>query len=263
MTRVKSLAFSVGPPGLMHARAVAEHFDPHLHSTFSVVVVKDGAAAIRSDRWTATVQAGEVFFLNPFEVHSGTSTGGETVYEAFYLSGDFVAGCIGVDAPPDRLSIVTPLMQTAVTRRLIRELWPSRGDSATVQDALGDVLRACSYTLTSGDGASAIVRDARARIASAQTGAMRTQDLARDLGTHESHLIRTFKAATGVAPQTYMRQVRVARACELIRAGMELGDVAQTAGFSDQSHLSREFKKVFGVPPGTLARGIALARSGP
>lgn len=256
MTRVNSLAFSVGAPGLMHARAVAEHFDPHLHSTFSVVVVKDGAAAIRSDRWAATVQAGDVFFLNPFEVHSGTSTERATVYEAFYLSASFVARCIGVDAPLDRLSIDTPLMQTAVTQQLIRELWHPPGDLAAVQDALGEVLRACSYTLTSVDASSAIVRDARARIAATRTGALRTQDLARAVGAHKSHLIRTFKAAIGVAPQTYMRQLRVARACELICAGMELGDVAPTVGFSDQSHLSREFKKVFGVPPGTLARSI-------
>ena len=257
MTRVNSLAFSIGPPGLMHARAVAEHFDPHLHSTFSVVVVKDGAAAIQSDRWAATVQAGDVFFLNPFEVHSGSSTERATVYEAFYLTGDFVARCLGIDASPDRLSIETPLMQTAATRRLIRELWQPPGDLAAVQDALGEVLRACSYTLTSADAASAIVRDARAHIASTQTGAMRTQDLARELGTHKSHLIRTFKAAIGLAPQTYMRQLRVASARELICAGMGLGEVAQTVGFSDQSHLSREFKKVFGVPPGTLARSIS------
>jgi hypothetical protein len=126
VTRVNSLAFSVGSPGLMRARAAAEHFDPHLHSTFSVVVVKDGAAAIQSDRWAATVRAGDVFFLNPFEVHSGTSTERETVDEAFYLSAGFVARCIGVHAPPDRLSIETPLMQTAATQQLIRQLWRRR-----------------------------------------------------------------------------------------------------------------------------------------
>jgi AraC-like DNA-binding protein len=255
VTRVDSLAFGIGPPGLFYARAVAEHFDPHLHSTFSVVVVKDGAAAIRSDRWAETVQAGDVFFLNPFEVHSGASTTFATAYETFYLSGGFVARCLGVDAPAERLSIETPLLHSAATRQLVRAL----EDADAVHDALAHVLRACRYTLTSADAANAIVRDARARIASTPVGVLRTQDLAREIGTHKSHLIRTFTAAIGVAPQTYMRQLRVARACELIRGGMELGHVAQTAGFSDQSHLSREFKKVFGVPPGTLARG---ARTG-
>jgi AraC-like DNA-binding protein len=249
VTRVSALAFGVGPPGLTHARAVAEHFDPHLHSTFSVVVVKDGAAAIRSDRWAATVQAGDVFFLNPFEVHSGKSTTSGTRYETFYLTGSFVARCLGVKT--ERLSIETPWLHTAATQRLVAAL----EHPAAVQDALGEVLRACRYTLTTED-TNAIVRDARARIASTPAGAVRTQDLAHAVGTHKSHLIRTFKAAVGLPPQTYVRQLRVARARELICAGMELGEVAQAVGFSDQSHLSREFKKVFGVPPGTLARSV-------
>jgi AraC-like DNA-binding protein len=48
----------------------------------------------------------------------------------------------------------------------------------------------------------------------------------------------------------------VAKARELICAGLELGEVAQVLGFSDQPHLTREFKKVYGVPPGVLARSV-------
>jgi AraC-like DNA-binding protein len=64
----------------------------------------------------------------------------------------------------------------------------------------------------------------------------------------------------GMAPQTYMRQVRVAKARELICEGSELSEVALMLDFSDQAHLSREFKKVFGVPPGALSRDIGNHR---
>jgi AraC-like DNA-binding protein len=53
-----------------------------------------------------------------------------------------------------------------------------------------------------------------------------------------------------------LRQVRVAKARELICAGVSLVDVAQAAGFCDQAHLTREFKKIHGVPPGRLSRGV-------
>jgi AraC-like DNA-binding protein len=59
-----------------------------------------------------------------------------------------------------------------------------------------------------------------------------------------------------MAPQKYIRQVRVAKSKELICEGLELADVAAMLDFCDQAHLSREFKKVFGVPPGALSRDV-------
>ena len=78
---------------------------------------------------------------------------------------------------------------------------------------------------------------------------MRTEVIARELGVHKSHLVRAFSNAVGMAPQTYMRQVRVAKSRELISEGSKLSEVALMLGFSDQAHLTREFKKVFGYLP--------------
>lgn len=60
----------------------------------------------------------------------------------------------------------------------------------------------------------------------------------------------------GITPETYIRQLRIAKAQKLICAGVRLSDVAQWLGFCDQAHLSREFKKVFGVPPGALSHDV-------
>ena len=89
---------------------------------------------------------------------------------------------------------------------------------------------------------------------------MRTEELAREMGVHKSHLVRVFSTAVGMAPQKYMRQVRVAKATELIAEGFPLTDVALMLNFSDQAHFTREFKKVFGVPPGALSRDIGGCR---
>jgi AraC-like DNA-binding protein len=88
------------------------------------------------------------------------------------------------------------------------------------------------------------------------TRAVRTEELARELKVHKSHLVRVFSNAMGMAPQMYMRQVRVAKARELISGGSQLSEVAHMLDFSDQAHLTREFKKVFGVPPGALSRDV-------
>ncbi len=44
------------------------------------------------------------------------------------------------------------------------------------------------------------------------------------------------------------------RALELARTGMELGDVAATAGYADQPHLARDVKQLAGVPVTALVR---------
>jgi AraC-like DNA-binding protein len=64
------------------------------------------------------------------------------------------------------------------------------------------------------------------------------------------HLLRVFRAAVGLPPHAYQIQLRVARAKELLRAGMPIAAVAVEVGFVDQSHLTRHFKRLVGVPPG-------------
>jgi AraC-like DNA-binding protein len=73
------------------------------------------------------------------------------------------------------------------------------------------------------------------------TRAVRTEELARELKVHKSHLVRVFSNAMGMAPQMYMRQVRVAKARELISGGSQLSEVAHM--------LDR-------VPPGALSRDV-------
>jgi AraC-like DNA-binding protein len=130
-------------------------------------------------------------------------------------------------------------------------------DDASIEDSLRRVLRECDFSVESSASTTmSLARTACQLIRRDGLRSTRTDDLARELGVNPSHLARMFRKTIGVPPQTYVRQVRVARARELICAGFDLNDVAQIVDFSDQPHLTREFKKVFGVPPGALSRGV-------
>ena len=76
--------------------------------------------------------------------------------------------------------------------------------------------------------------------------------------THLSpyHLIRTFRAAVGIPPHAYLRQVRVQRAKTLLALGRPIADVALTTGFVDQSHLTRWFKRLWGVTPAQYRNSV-------
>ncbi len=262
MTDVKSLSFALEPTDLLRARATASRFDPHFHSTFSIVALKRGAAEVRSARWSETAREGDVFFFNPYEVHSACCSEDDAEYETFYPSKEYLTRCLGIARSHEPLHIQTAILKRcSATNDLIEALNAPAVEGKLIEVLLRRMLAGCVFSTDSADESpGALVRRAITLIRKNSTRAMRTEVIARELGVHKSHLVRAFSNAVGMAPQTYMRQVRVAKSRELISEGSKLSEVALMLGFSDQAHLTREFKKVFGVPPGVLSRDLRVHR---
>ena len=78
------------------------------------------------------------------------------------------------------------------------------------------------------------------------------EQLARELGTHASHLVRVFGREYGLPPHRYVVGRRLDRARPLLLAGMPIADVAVATGFHDQSHLTRHFRALLGTTPGAF-----------
>lgn len=95
MTQIRAPAFALPHPDLLHVRATACGFNPYLHGTYSIVILKSGSANVQSSRWSRIVRAGDVFFFNPFEVHAASSAADPAVYETLYPSASFLNQCIG------------------------------------------------------------------------------------------------------------------------------------------------------------------------
>jgi len=75
-------------------------------------------------------------------------------------------------------------------------------------------------------------------------------ELSSVAGLSQFHLARYFKAAFGRSPITYHRDLRLARAAELLAAGgKSVADVAEATGYSDQVALSHAFRRHYGQPP--------------
>jgi AraC-like DNA-binding protein len=45
-------------------------------------------------------------------------------------------------------------------------------------------------------------------------------------------------------------QARLQKSQKLLRQGLNLSEVSQQCGFSDQSHFNRHFRQTFGITPG-------------
>lgn len=75
-------------------------------------------------------------------------------------------------------------------------------------------------------------------------------DLSRLCGMSETYFRRIFTKTQGVSPLKYINALKLARARELISAGMySISQVSLLSGFHDEAYFSREFKKATGVCP--------------
>lgn len=258
MTQVGGMSFAMQKSEMLRARATARQFSPHLHSTYSVVALKRGTAEIKSARWSGIAKAGDVFFFNPYEIHSARCSEEDAEYHTLYPSVEFLATCLNVADLDGRLVIETAILErSSLAGDLVDAVFASRAEDSFIEASLRRVLSDCAFTKRPVDDSRAsLARRACLLIQRNSRQAMRTDDLAREMGVHQSHLVRAFSKAVGMAPQTYIRQVRVAEARALICEGLDISEVALMLEFSDQAHLTREFKKVFGVPPGALSRDL-------
>lgn len=65
----------------------------------------------------------------------------------------------------------------------------------------------------------------------------------------ESYFSRVFKNELNVTPYTFILNVKVEKAKELLSKGEDISQVALKIGFTDQSHLNRVFKKFVSLTP--------------
>lgn len=81
------------------------------------------------------------------------------------------------------------------------------------------------------------------------------EDLARMAHMSKRSFQRTFHEAIGTSPISYLIQLRVKRAAELLRnSELTIAEAAYTAGFQDSNYFSRKFRQIMGMNPGAFRK---------
>jgi AraC-like DNA-binding protein len=79
---------------------------------------------------------------------------------------------------------------------------------------------------------------------------LRIEDVARELAMSVSGFHAQFKAATGMSPLQFQKQLRLQEARRLMLSEhLDAAEVGYRVGYDDASHFSREYKRCFGEPP--------------
>ncbi len=79
---------------------------------------------------------------------------------------------------------------------------------------------------------------------------LNVEKLSSEVGVSRAHLHRKMKDLIGMTPSDYIRNIRLKRACELLRRpDIEVTQVAYKIGFTSQPHFSSHFKRYTGFSP--------------
>jgi AraC family transcriptional regulator len=90
------------------------------------------------------------------------------------------------------------------------------------------------------------------------------ETLAGLAGLSPNYFLGAFREATGLTPHRYVTELRVARACELLRdPHRPITEVSLAVGFASQSHLTEVFRRTLKTTPAAYRReALGLSRDG-
>jgi AraC-like DNA-binding protein len=260
---------ALGGMELVNARFLTRRSAPHCHRELEIGVVTAGNRQVHCRGRVFHATQGSILVFAPGEVHSGTPDGSQgSEYRAFLIPEDRLGQWLSV---PDESTVFhSPVISDRLlASRLLRShhaLSRPGGETDRSQDgallATVDALRRLHRRPPDERSrTSRRVGVVREFLHQHYAERIRLESLAGLAGLSVYHLIRVFRAATGLSPYAYLGQVRVHRAAELLRDGMAVSMVAATTGFADQSHLTRLFKRLVGVPPGEYQRAWIARRA--
>jgi AraC family transcriptional regulator, L-rhamnose operon transcriptional activator RhaR len=248
----------------------------HRHEFAELTIITGGTASHMTAQGRYPITAGDVFFVPPEQPHGFSDVRGLSLVNVLFLpkrlpeNPDEVRGMPGWRAlfesepkyrdaqgfaghlrlPPEELERVTTLV-----RELAEESKHYMAGATALVESLFTQLvvrLARSYGAHASPAGRRLlaVQKAIRHIEERHADTVELNVLAKKAGMSLSTFKRAFKAVTGTSPINYLLQVRLVRACHLLRdADKTVTEAALAAGFNDGNYFARQFRARMGCTP--------------
>lgn len=241
---------------------ISNDFRRHIHKTYIVGLIKHGKRIISYSDYSRTISKGEIFIINPKQVHSCTSD--SSTGHSYTL-----------------LSIPSSVMQSIAShisekheenpffsnvhikdRELSQELQRLFDVLKNQEIDIGSIFyRFISHLLILYSKAPLPVPNIQSQnefitktckyIDTHYFNNLSLKELSLVARLSPFHFQREFKKFMGITPHEYLSDFRIGISKRLLLEDTDIVTIANQLGFSDQSHFSRIFRKTVGVTPRT------------
>lgn len=263
--RLKLWHDSTLPGGMdvLRASCFDYRYPAHSHDQFVIAAFVRGVQRHRIARYQGVAEPGTVMIIPPGEVHTGEAVECDLGWDycAFYPTAQFV-DALATDILPGvgNFDFGRDLLRqnTGLADGLLKASFFASGSldplerQCAVYEALGNII--ARYGERTGRSVRAVprpadIRKAQAFLADEFHRHLSIDAVASAVGISQYHLMRSFRAATGLSIHQFLTQVRLGHAKVLLAKGVSAAQTATSVGFYDQSHLINQFRRYFGVTP--------------
>ncbi len=248
-------------------------FPPHWHNEFELNYIRSGRAVFYYNGVQFIPEAGDIFIFQPNQTHSMTTLGNEKIYYDTLL---FTSDSFGPQGERGNQAIIGPLVsgdslirqpinRSCAGYEVIRQTVESMVSAAKLDtpsiDLLlkGDLLHLFYYLHTFGHityrqnekaANEERIRPVLSYISQHFAEDLTVDMLAQLIPLSKSYFMYCFKRITGTSIVSYITQIRIKNACEmLLSTDKQVVRIAMECGFDNLSNFNRQFKKNVGCSP--------------
>lgn len=227
-------------------------FPLHMHRCFEIILVTAGSMKVRIEQDVYALDAGDMILIKPNRVHS-LETADTSEHKLCIFSPELIAA---VASPLKRHPLTSPVVRDAL--HLYRELFESLDESASVGGIKGVLYCVCDLFCRQLDltreeilsGKDHLIRDMLRYVEKNMSASCSLATTAAALGYSESYLSRVFGDTVGMPYTAYVRQVKINRACYLLKnTGISITDIVNQCGYSSVATFNHNFKELTGCSP--------------
>lgn len=243
---------------------IEQPFPNHFHDHYVIGYIEGGRRSLTCRNRTRVIQKGDLILFNPGDSHGCTQTGNDALtYRSLNVprnvmqklaedvtgSHDLPGFSPNVITDEEAVYCLIPLHEMLMgggcepgweekllflLSILIQKY--SRPFQQCIPACRDEIEKVCAYMEQN------------------YAGHITLDQLCRCAGLSKSTLLRAFTKSKGVTPYSYLENIRIGRAKQLLEQGVSPVEAALQTGFSDQSHFTNYFTRFIGLPPGSYRR---------
>jgi AraC family transcriptional activator of pobA len=237
------------------------HCAPHAHECFELLYVLEGRCQIKTPTGQYIAQANDLIVFRPYQWHEETQLTRTYAVVCLRFPREFLTEYRIPLPDPTLLPTVVALPCGDAFRAILDRIVAEYQQRDTYSEAMiaaymlqFAVLLRRALQQNEADTAAAVPPEAsglRRLLDQHVSSAASIRDLARQAHMSESHFSHQVKALLGVAPKTYVREQRIARARELLHStALSVEEISALLGYDAPTSFFRAFKRVTGSTPG-------------